>query len=227
VPPEAVDPTRRTSAGRDAGGRRSPSTRAVAPAGLAARNRNKSMIAPSVAATCDHPAAALRAALHSFRRPASPAGSRSLRSGRSGAHTFTGFPTGNLLGVPLAHPLARIRRGSCPATPPRAHQISGSGIRRRGVETVTRWVSRSLSRWLSRSAKSRSSSLSQARATLDVSSPQDRGGRFDGRALEQQSDSRAAPPTLPHPEPPGPRAAQATALRLHPVSGPSRRRDAL
>jgi len=185
------------------------------------------MIAPSVAATCDLPDAVLRAALHSLRRLVSPAGSGSLRSGRSGAHTFTGFPTGNLLGVPLAHPLTRIRRGSCPATPPSG--ASDLGERRPATRSRNRHplgVPFAIPLAVP-FGRSRFSSLSQARITLDVSSPQDRGGRFDGRALEQQSDSRAAPPTLPHPVSPGPRAGPATALRLPAVNGPSRRRDAL
>src|SRR5690606_34606344 len=89
LPRQSIRPSAPARGGiREAGG---PARRgAVAPEGLAGRNRNRSLIAPGAAATCDHPDAALRAALHSFRRPASPAGSSSLRSGRSGAHTFTG-----------------------------------------------------------------------------------------------------------------------------------------
>lgn len=106
-----------------AGSRRSPPTRAGAPAGVAERNRNTQIVAPSPSAVEDHAAAALRAARTSCSSARRRTGANSLKKGRAGAHTLTGSPPGNLFDLPPNPPVragaprildsGELSRGGC------------------------------------------------------------------------------------------------------------------
>lgn len=168
----AVDPTGATAPVGELGGRRSLSTRAGAPASAVERNRNAHIVAPRTSESQDHAEPSLGICGTTRARPCRATVTNWPRNGRSGARTFAGFPTGNLLGIPPAHPSARFRRDLCAVRILRArlrsrrvapawrrsrwscHVMTPGAVASRDrcppTPAATRWISRWLSRSVSR-----------------------------------------------------------------------------